>query len=178
MKKILTIGASSSKKSINRQFAKFAAAQLNEVEINLIDLNDFEMSIFSVDRESENGIPERAKKFKELVNASDGIVISFAEHNGSYSTAFKNILDWSSRLERKLWNDLPMLLLATSPGGRGASSVLNLAKNYFPFIGANVISSFSLPKFYDNFSEEEGIKDAELKAEFETQLAKFQKLYE
>lgn len=173
MKKVLTFGASSSKKSINKQFAKFVSAQFENTEMTLIDLNDFEMPIFSVDREENNGIPQLAKDFKELINESDAILISLAEHNGSYSVAFKNILDWSSRIERNMWKEKPMFLTATSPGGRGASTVLNLATTYFPFLKANVVASFSLPSFYENFSIDEGIKNDELRTEFEKQLKIF-----
>ncbi len=173
MKNILTIGASNSRNSINKQLAKYVASQIIGAEINLVDLNDFEMPIFSVDRENDNGIPDLAREFNRLVTESDAIIISFAEHNGSYSAAFKNILDWCSRLEGKLWDKKPMFLMATSPGGRGGATVLNLAKNYFPFMGAKVEASFSLPSFYDKFSTEDGIKDTEVKAMFKQELNKF-----
>jgi chromate reductase len=45
------------------------------------------------------------------------------------------------------------LLLATSPGARGGSSVLDIATKRFPFQGGDVKGSFSLPSFYDNFKE-------------------------
>ena len=174
MKKILAFGASSSKKSINKTFANFIANSVNDAEVTLLDLNDFEMPIFSVDRENENGIPSEAVKFKRLIEEHDAVVVSFAEHNGTYSAAYKNILDWASRLEGSLWNNKPVFAAASSPGGRGGATVLGLASNYLPFMKANLIASFSLPSFYDNFSEKNGILNAELKAAFEEQLEKFQ----
>ena len=48
--KILAFGASTSKSSINQQFALFAAHQFDG-EVNMIDLNDYEMPVFSVDKE-------------------------------------------------------------------------------------------------------------------------------
>ncbi len=173
MKKILTFGASSSKKSINRIFANYIANRINDAEVTLLDLNDFEMPIFSVDRENESGIPAEALKFKQLIEEHDAVVVSFAEHNGSYSTAFKNILDWTSRLDGPLWDNKPMFAVASSPGGRGGATVLGLALSYFPFLKANIIASFSLPSFYNNFSEKDGIINAELKIAFEEQLEKF-----
>lgn len=175
MKKILAFGASSSTTSINHKLAKYASDQIKDAEINLIDLNDFEMPIFSVDKEQDNGIPEKAKQFKELIREADGVLISFAEHNGSYSTAFKNIFDWSSRIEKEMWLNKLMFLLATSPGPRGGKSVLGLAVNDFPHRAGQVIASFSLPSFHQNFSDGGGIADAEIKAEFEEQLARFEK---
>lgn len=171
-KKIVVFGASSSKKSINRTFAKFAASLLENVEVNLIDLNDYEMPIFSMDKEQETGIPQLAHDFKEQLRDADGIIISFAEHNGSFSAAFKNIFDWASRIEKSMWLDKPMFLLATSPGARGGKSVLTGAVNDFPHRGGKVAASFSLPSFGHNYSED-GIVDEELKKEFEEQLQGF-----
>ena len=173
MKKILVFGASSSRNSINRRLALHAASQLPQFETVAIDLNDFEMPIFSIDRERESGIPSAAQDFKSHIEAAAGIIISFAEHNGSYSTAFKNIFDWASRLEGKMWMDRPMLLMATSPGGRGAQKVLAQATNHFPFMGGDVTASFSLPSFKQNFEEGDGVKDPELKAGLDESLVKF-----
>ena len=172
-KKIVAFGASSSRNSINKRLANYAASQLDNVEVNLLDLNDYEMPIFSVDKEQESGIPQLAHDFKEQLRKADGIVISLAEHNGSFSTAFKNIFDWASRIEKSMWLDKPMFLLATSPGGRGGASILATATNYFPHGGGNVVASFSLPSFGQNYSEGEGIVDKDLNKEFDEQLRMF-----
>jgi chromate reductase len=165
MKKILAFGASSSKTSINKQFATYVANQFGNSEIEILDLNDYEMPIYSVDKESDTGIPQLAQDFYAKIGSSDLIVISFAEHNGSYSTAFKNIFDWSSRINGKTFQEKPMILLSTSPGPRGGATVLEIAKNRFPFQGADVKGSFSLPNFNDNFDLEKGITNPELKSE-------------
>ena len=174
MKKVVAFGASSSSQSINKQFAKWAADQLKDCEVTILDLNDFEMPIFSVDREKSDGIPPVAAQFKDALSTVDGIIISFAEHNGGYSAAFKNILDWFSRIERPIWMNKPMLLLATSPGARGAQGVLATAKSAFPHQGAQVIGSFSLPSFNENFEPNQGIPNTELKRDFDVQLTNFQ----
>ncbi len=174
MKKILAFGASTSRQSINKKFATWAVSQISSATATVIDLNDFEMPIFSVDREKENGIPEPAQRFKSLITFHDGILISFAEHNGAYSAAFKNIFDWVSRMEGKNWAEKPMFLMATSPGRRGGASVLELAVKRFPFNGGQVVASFSLPSFRENFSEENGIVDEALKDSFEKQLSAFE----
>ena len=174
-KRIVAFGASNSKNSINKTLAAYAASKLDDVTVNVLNLNDYEMPIFSIDREQESGIPELARQFKNQLRETDGIVISFAEHNGSFSTAFKNIFDWTSRIEKNIWFDKPMFLLATSPGGRGGKSVLETAVRGFPHAGGKVIASFSLPSFEHNFSKEEGITDSDLRKEFEEQLNLFRK---
>jgi NAD(P)H-dependent FMN reductase len=163
MKKIIAFGASSSKTSINKQLANFAANQFQNASVEVLDLNDFEMPIYSVDKEKDNGIPQLAQDFFYKLGSADLIVISFAEHNGAYSTAFKNIFDWTSRINGKTFQEKPVLLLSTSPGPRGGSSVLEIAKNRFPLQGAVVKGSFSLPSFNDNFDTEKGITNEDIK---------------
>ena len=172
-KTIVAFGASNSKNSINKKLANFAANQVENVNVNLLDLNDFEMSLYGIDKEKESGIPALAHDFKAHLKNADGIVISFAEHNGAYSVAFKNIFDWISRIEQDVWMNKPMFLLATSPGGRGGKTVLDIAVNKFKFMNKNTIVNFSLPSFGKNFSEENGIEDADLLAAFKAQLTTF-----
>ena len=175
MKKIVAFGASSSKKSINQQLAVWAVSQMNGVEAEVLDLNDFEMPIYSIDRENENGIPQLAIDFREVIEGADGVLISFAEHNGNYSAAFKNIYDWFSRIERPIWANKPVFLMATSPGGRGGKGVLGIAQNSFPHHGATVTGAFSLPSFGTNFHTENGILDEALEQEFRKQLTEFER---
>ena len=163
MKKIIAFGGSSSKNSINKQLAIYAANLFENVEIEILDLNDYEMPVFSVDKEKENGIHPLAQQFYDKIGTADLIVLSLAEHNGAYSTAFKNTLDWASRINAKTFQQKPMLLLATSPGARGGSSVLDIASKRFPFQGADVKGTFSLPTFYENFDVVNGISNPELK---------------
>ncbi len=81
MKKIIAFGASSSKMSINKRLATFAAHQFENVEVEILDLNDYEMPVFSVDKENETGIPQLAHDFYAKLGSADLIIISFAEHN-------------------------------------------------------------------------------------------------
>jgi NAD(P)H-dependent FMN reductase len=107
------------------------------------------------------------------IQSADGVVLSLAEHNGAYSSVFKNIYDWMSRIDGKLWNNIPMFLMATSPGGRGGASVLEIASAKFPRMGAKLISEFSLPSFGQNFSEN-GIVDPDLRTRLEEAIIKFE----
>lgn len=153
MKKIIAFGASSSSTSINKQLATYAASLFENCSVEILDLNDYELPLFSVDKEKNNGIPALAHDFYNQLGTADLIIISFAEHNGAYSAAFKNTFDWISRINGKTFQEKPMLLLATSPGARGGSSVLEIAKNRFPYQGGVVKGSFSLPSFNDNFND-------------------------
>lgn len=172
---ILSIGASSSSSSINQQFADHTAKQMTDVNVTSFPLNALTLPIYSDDEEKKNGIPADAQRFLDAIRASDGIVISLAEHNGSYSAAFKNLYDWTSRIEQSLWSDKPMLLLSTSPGPRGGATVLAAGEATFPRMGAKLAATFSLPSFYDNFSDQ-GITDSELAAKLNQAIGKFSTL--
>jgi NAD(P)H-dependent FMN reductase len=173
MKRILAFGGSTSQNSINKQLASFAISRLVGLENVIIDLNDYEMPIFSLDREKELGIPEAAHSFKQQIVKANGIIMSLAEHNGSYSSAYKNIYDWVSRIPGNMWEDKPIFLMATSPGARGGKSVLEAASTRMPFQGGKVVATFSLPFFSENFHERRGIINPQLSEEFSEQLSLF-----
>ena len=169
--KILAFGASTSSTSINRQFAHFVAGKIPGAKVTRLDLRQFDLPLYRSDLEEADGIPADAQTFKDLIDSHDAIVLSLAEHNGSYTAAFKNLYDWTSRIDTNVWSDKPMLLLSTSPGARGGASVMEAAKATFPRMGADLRFTLSLPAFYENFSAETGITDPELEAALENGIA-------
>jgi len=173
MKKLIAFAGSNSRNSINKQLAEYTANQINNAEVAVLDLNDFELPLYGIDYEMEHGIPSNAQQFLDLIKSANGIVLSLAEHNGAYASVFKNLFDWMSRIDGKLWSNVPMLLMATSPGGRGGATVLDIAKGRFPYMGGNIVADFSLPSFGQNFSEE-GIVDDALKAEYSKAIGELQ----
>ncbi|OHX66292.1 NADPH-dependent FMN reductase [Flammeovirga pacifica] len=172
MKKLVVFAASNSKGSINQKLAQWAGKQIENSDVKVLDLNDYEMPIYGIDKEQESGIPEQAKQFLSELAAADGIVVSFAEHNGNFSAAYKNIFDWASRAERNVYAQKPVFAMATSPGPRGGAGVLNIATSTLPYAGANLTGSFSLPSFSSNFSE--GITDDALKTSFKEAFSNFE----
>ena len=162
MKKILAFAGSTSSTSINKQLVIFGAENLEKTAFDVIDLRDFEMPIYSEDEE-RNGFSENTKRFSALLDNYDGFMLSLAEHNGSYAAAFKNIFDWSSRLEANIFRDKPLLLMATSPGGMGGRFVLEAGVQKFSRMGAKELISFSLRSFNDNFKEGKIIQEDLLK---------------
>ncbi|MDX1829110.1 MAG: NADPH-dependent FMN reductase [Lutibacter sp.] len=173
-KKIITIGGSTSIMSINKILVEYAGSLLDNVDVQNIDLNDFEMPLFSVDIMEKHGTPKAAKKLDAIINNADGILISLTEHNGAYSAAFKNMFDWLSIIDGKVWKDKPMLLLSTSPGVRGGESVLSIALNRFPYNGGNIIGSMPFPSFNENFKNNE-IVNKPLKDKLVKLIADFEK---
>jgi chromate reductase len=153
MKKILAIGSSNSKSSINKVLANYVANQIENVKVTTLNWEDMVLPLYSPDLEADTGVPENATKFMQLIADSDAVILSLAEHNGQVTAAFKNLWDWTSRIDMKFWASKPMFLLATSPGGRGGIGALTIIKNIIPHFGGNIITEFTLPSFYDNFKD-------------------------
>ena len=174
MKNIITIGGSNSKTSITKQLAEYVGGLVEGVNLTKIDLNDYKMPLYSVDEEAKNGYPENAKKLNAEFDNADAFVICLAEHNGVYSVAFKNMFDWLTRVENQIWRKKPMLLLTATPGERGGITLLNIALDRFPYLGANIIGSLAFPSFYDNFKEGKVINE-ELHAEILQLVKKLEK---
>ena len=152
--KIVAFGASTSSTSINKFLATYAANQVKGAHVSVLDLNDFQVPMFSEDTEKEIGQAEGALAFLRELEQADAIIVSFAEHNGSYTAAYKNLFDWATRIERNVFQNKPVVYLATSPGPGGAQSVLAAATGSAHFFGAEVKASLSVPNFYDNFDLE------------------------
>lgn len=176
--KVLVFAATNSAQSINKLLASHAANILQNdlgspVDIEFLDLNDYEMPIFSPEREAQ-GIPQLAQDFYDKLGAADGVIISFAEYNGSYTAAFKNIFDWSSRVKMQIFQDRPVLLMATSMGGGGGQRVLDAALGAFPNFGANITSNFKFGPFNEHFDRENNrLKTPELTDELRQALSAF-----
>lgn len=158
--KILAFAASNSRNSINRKLVGYAADRLHQmtpgVRVKTLDLNDYEMPIYSADREAQDGIPALAHKFFDLIGAADAVLVSFAEHNGSTTAAWKNIFDWMSRIDKKVWQGKPLVMLAASPGGRGGANVLASQATMAPHFGADLKGMHGVGDWYQAWDDSDG----------------------
>ena len=174
--KILAFAATSSKHSINKQLIAAATRTLEatpgtDVTVETIDLNDYEMPIYSIDRQNEDGIPQLAHDFFDKIGQADAVLISFAEHNGFYTAAYKNLFDWTSRIDMAVYQNKPTVMLATSPGPSGGANVLRAAVESAPFFGNDVVASVSVPGFYDRFdASTQTLTDPDLDSQFRAAL--------
>lgn len=140
---VLAFAATNHHLSINKQLIDYAinvftTKHVPNAVINTIDLNDYEMPIYRQDREAEHGIPEAAQTLFKQIGAADAVIVSYAEHNGSTTAAWKNIFDWMSRIEMKLWQGKPLVFLAASPGPRAGAGVLASQAALAPHFGGDL----------------------------------------
>ncbi len=176
---ILAFAGSNSHLSINKQLVTYVGQQFGEHEVEILDLNDYEMPIYSHQREEKGGVPQHALDFAAKVDQADLLLISLAEHNGAYTAAFKNVFDWISRIPgRKAFGEKQIFLMSTATGPRGGQSVLEIAAKRFPFNGGNVVETFVLPHFKETFNIEKGILDPEKAQELQEKIEKVKSLFE
>ncbi len=174
--KILTFAATNSRKSINKHLVKLAASKLPHAEIDYVEINDFDLPIYSIDLEEEYGIPNSAHAFMKRIKQTDAILISFAEHNGNFTVAFKNLFDWLSRVDINVYQGKQVIMLSTSPGAGGGKTVLKLAETAAPFFDGKVVGSLSIPSFYENFDVDNNqLTNSELTEKLEDVLSVFKK---
>ena len=174
MKNIIAFAGSNSKNSINKDLVMYTSTLIENATTTIIDLNDFELPLYGIDLENAQDIPENAHTFLNLIKESDGILLSLAEHNGAYSAVFKNLFDWLTRINGKMFFNKPMLLMATSTGGRGGLSVLEIAESRFPHHDANIVEVFSLPFFGNNFANGK-ITDEDFNTQLKNAVEQFEK---
>lgn len=154
MKKILAFAGSNSSTSINQKLVDYVSGEIRGHEIRVLRLTNYTLPMYSEDEE-RNGFPGMGLGLKIEIADADALIISVNEHNGSWSTFFKNIIDWMSRIDRNFLENKRILLMSTSPGKRGGVGALEYAKSVLPRFGGIIVESFSFPSFYENFSIEE-----------------------
>ena len=186
--RILAFGGSLRRDSHNQKLAAIAAQGAREAgaEVTLVALRDFPLPVFDEDLEKASGMPEHAKRLKELFRKHDGLIISAPEYNSSITAALKNAIDWVSRTES---DDEPSLvaftgktaiLCAASPGGLGGLRGLVHVKAILGNIGVTVLpDQIAVGKAYEAFApdgalvnEKQAAKVKDLGAQLARHLAK------
>lgn len=177
--KILVFAGSTRKGSFNKKLAKVAAKSLRDAggEVTEIDLKDFPMPFYDGDLEDASGIPEHAKRFKELLKSHQAFFISSPEYNSSFSAVLKNAVDWASRSEKDEGSLVAFKgkvagIVSASPGALGGLRGLVHLRSVLGNIGVVVIpDQFALGKANEAFDDAGNLKD-------EKQLTTVKKLAE
>ena len=166
--KILAFAVSSRKESFNRRLLAIAVLGAKDAGANVtvIDLADYSMPLFNQDLESEQGIPENARKFKKLLIEHDAFIIASPEYNSAFSPLLKNVIDWASRAES---DDEPPLvayqgkiaaILAASPGALGGLRGLVFLRMLLANIGVTVLpEQQAIPQAFKAFNNDGSLID-------------------
>nr|WP_288935513.1 NAD(P)H-dependent oxidoreductase [uncultured Allomuricauda sp.] len=172
MAAILAFAGSNSSTSINFKLVKHTISLVQNHDIQTLNMAEHPFPMYSEDCEKEHGFSNALVKLENDIKKSDGIILSANEHNGNPSAYFKNVLDWLSRLDGNFMEDTKVLLMSASPGRYGGSRSLGVLENMLPKFGGEVLATFSLKSFNDNFGDD-GILDDALKSEHQKALDTF-----
>jgi chromate reductase len=173
--KILAFAGSTRKESFNKKLVKIAAdaARAAGAEVTYLDLKDIPMPLYDGDLETEQGIPENARKLKALMMAHDGFLISAPEYNSSISGVLKNTIDWVSR---PVPNEQPLVcfagkvvtLMSASPGALGGLRGLVTVRSLLSNIRVIVLpEQVAVPKAHEAFDTDGKLKDAKQQSSIE-----------
>lgn len=175
--KILAFSGSSRSGSLNRKLVELASGLLKRAgaEVTVLDLRDLALPLYDGDLEKQQGLPEGALRFKALVAAHHGVLVSTPEYNGYFPPLLKNVLDWASRpaAEKSLSGVAPFAdkaagLLAASPGPNGGVRALPLLRQQLSNLGMIVApAQYGLGKADEAFDDTGNLKDPKAQAAVE-----------
>ncbi len=165
--KILAFAGSARRESYNKKLLKIgvSGAQAAGAEVTLIDLADYPLPIFNEDLEREDGVPENAKKLKQLFVEHHGLLISCPEYNSSITPLLKNTIDWVSRPaagEPSLiaYRGKAATLLSASPGALGGLRGLVHVRSILGNIGVIVLpDQIAVAKAFEAFNPDGSLQD-------------------
>lgn len=171
--KILAFAGSTRRDSFNRKLLPLAVAGAREagLEVTVVELADYAMPLFDQDLEAASGLPEPAKKLKQLFAEHQGLLIASPEYNSSVTPLLKNTLDWISRPSAPGEPGLTAFkgkaagLVSASPGALGGLRGLVHLRSILGNIDVLVIpTQTSVPKAMDAFADDGSLKDAKQQA--------------
>ena len=169
MTKIIALAGSLRSQSYNKQLVRIAArgAQAQGVEVQVVDLADYNIPLFSEDLEAE-GTPAAVNDLKQLFADSQGILLASPEYNGSISGVLKNTIDWLSRPGvgadiGSAFQGKVAGIMAASPGGLGGIRGLNHTRDVLYNLGVLVNpNQIAVPSAYQAFDEQGELIDPAL----------------
>jgi len=173
--KILAFAGSTREASLNKQLVKIAAngARVAGAEVTYIDLRDFPLPLYDEDLEAKEGIPENARKLKQLMREHQGLLIASPEYNSSLSAVLKNAIDWISRPEPNepflaCFVDKVAVIMSTSPGGLGGLRGLVHLRSILGNIKVIVLpDQIAVPGAMQAFNADGTLQDAKQQAAVE-----------
>lgn len=173
--KIMAFAGSTRNESFNKKIVRIAAnaAKAAGADVTAIDLRDYPMPLYDGDLEASSGVPQTAKKLKEIMVGCDGFLIASPEYNSSITGVLKNTIDWVSRPapgEPSLvaFTGKSAAIMSASPGALGGLRGLVHLRAILGNIGVIVLpDQMAISKASDAFDGDGKLKDAKQQSTIE-----------
>lgn len=176
MKKILAFATSNSRQSINHKALAHLTTFLPREDVQLLDIRDWDIPIYDVDLEREQGVPLPIQQLAQQLQTADGLILALAEHNAYITAFFKNILDWLSRVDRYFLSGKKVMLVGVTPGRGGAAYAIEAMRLLVHRYGGEVAAELKIPSYrYNTVEEGSGVRfsNAEIRTEAQQKLEEF-----
>lgn len=117
---VLAMAGSFRKESFNRKLLHAGVEALRKLgaTVDVVDLNDFDIPVYSQDIE-DVGVPPGVEALKQRIAQADGLLFAVPEYNSSVPGGFKNVLDWASRGTDDPLRGKVGAIMSASPSGFG-----------------------------------------------------------
>ena len=179
--RVMVLGASLRKDSLNVRLAKLAAqtARARGADVHQPRMAELDCPAYDQDVETTTGIPPAAREFCRLLKESDALMIASPEYNASIPGYLKNTIDWVSRFRPQPFNGKQAFLLSASPAMSGGNRGLWSLRIPFEHLGARVYPDmFSLALALEAFGENGRLKNDVLQKRLDDTIGCFLDLVE
>ena len=152
----ILVASSNNNQKLGLRLQELAIEQ--ECEVELINLVDLRLPLYSTIEEEENGIPETVLDLATKILDLKAFIIVAPEYNGVMPPVLNNAMAWTSRATKD-WRDAfndKIVGLATHSGGGGAKG-LQAMRIQFQHLGANILARELLTTYEKPLNEEAAI---------------------
>ncbi|MBP6596978.1 MAG: NAD(P)H-dependent oxidoreductase [Arenimonas sp.] len=139
-----------------------------------LDLRALDLPLYDGDFEASQGIPEGARRLRDALVQSDGVLLVTPEYNGFPTPLELNAWDWLSRVPAEgdqpsglaATAGKPLALLSSSPGALGGMRALGLVRQFLggTFQMLVLPQQLALGKAHEAFDDSGLLKDARQQA--------------
>lgn len=149
----ILVASANNNRNLGDKLAQIAKEENCEVEV--INLLDLRLPLYSTVEEEENGIPEIALDLAHKILDLKAFIIVAPEYNGVMPPVLNNAMAWTSRATKD-WRDAfneKVVALATHSGGGGAKG-LQAMRIMFQHLGSNILAREILTTYEKQLNED------------------------
>src|SRR5437868_692753 len=173
--RVLAFAGSTRSGSLNKKLLRAAVvlAEQRGAQVTTLELRELALPLYDGDLEQHEGLPEGARRLKQLMATHDAFLIASPEYNSSISGVLKNAIDWASR---PVPNEAPLSafkekiagLLSASPGSLGGLRALIPLRSILGNLGTIVVpNQAAIARAAEAFTESGQLKDPRQQAQVE-----------
>ncbi len=137
---IVTVCGSLRRASIHAALLRSAEAHLEQLGAT-VERDDGIRTIPHYDQDLDDPPPPEIAGRRELVAASDGVLLACPAYNGSVTGAMKDWIDWVSRpFGRSVLRGVPLAVITASPGSKGGVQAATYLERITQSLGARLVA--------------------------------------